>query len=189
VRVLNLPPRPAIATDSGPSFQCDHCEGTIGGTRLICLICQSKYTWNTVDLCDTPECVATTVGKAGRPDLPRPHLPTHDLVKVRRVVHSRQFGTMYRESKAALQKSRAIFERGTMAPNSGRAVKGVDTAKKRISTAVTSAPPTPRCIVCDEPVLQPCWYCVNCKGPYSSSPLTLKLHPYLGHAQRTRLFA
>ena len=143
------------------SYLCDHCKGYIAGARLICLNCQPKQTWNTVDLCEDPECVAAVVGKEVRSDLPRPHQPTHDLLKVRQVVHDRQFGKTCREAKAALQKSRAIFERG---PSSGPApmndvktAKGADLAKKQKST-------TAQCIVCESPVVQPCWYCVNCEG-------------------------
>ncbi|KAF8518842.1 hypothetical protein BU17DRAFT_90643 [Hysterangium stoloniferum] len=66
-------------------------------------------TWNTVDLCDKPECMAAEVN---RDDLTMVHRPTHDLVKVRRVVHVRQHGQFERNSTAALEKSRNILRSG-----------------------------------------------------------------------------
>ena len=70
---------------------------------------------------------------------------------------------MCREAKAALQRSRAIFERGPSSrPASMNDVKaaqgGADLAKKQKSTGAA------QCIVCENPVVQPCWYCVNCEG-------------------------
>src|SRR5882724_13288253 len=86
---------------------CDNCGGFIGGARIICLFCQAKDTWNTVDLCEAPGCVAARIE---REDLTRPHLPTHDLMKVRRVVHTREFGKADRAARQGLVKARAIFK-------------------------------------------------------------------------------
>jgi hypothetical protein len=69
-------------------------------------VCQAKNTWDTVDLCDEPDFVCATIE---RDNLPQPHPPTHDVIKVRRVVHIRQFGRLDREAKGALERVRALL--------------------------------------------------------------------------------
>ncbi|KAJ7757035.1 hypothetical protein B0H16DRAFT_1721499 [Mycena metata] len=86
---------------------CDNCEGNIGGARITCLVCQMKDTFNTVDFCSTPGCIDNRVL---RDDMPKPHLPHHDLMKVQRVVHTRQFGETYRNAKEALKQARTFFK-------------------------------------------------------------------------------
>ncbi|KAF8486675.1 hypothetical protein JB92DRAFT_3101334 [Gautieria morchelliformis] len=118
------------------SRYCDNCKGSIVGALVFCMDCQTTDTWDSVDLCDVPECVAA---KIERDDLPRPHLPTHDLIKVKRVVHTRQVGQLERMAKSALERGRQLIE-----------------AERR-------------CIACDSPVTQPCWYCVQCEGPFAAA--------------------
>ena len=68
--------------------------------------CQTTGVWNTVDLCDDPECMAAPVE---RDDLKRPHLPTHDLAKVRRIRHLRDVGQLERKAKTALDRARELI--------------------------------------------------------------------------------
>ena len=70
------------------------------------MVCQTKDTFNSVDLCDEPSCMAARVE---RDDLKRPHLPTHDLAKVRRVVHTGQVGQLERMAKTALERARELI--------------------------------------------------------------------------------
>jgi hypothetical protein len=72
--------------------------------------CQTTDEWNSVDLCDVPECVAA---KIERDDLARPHLPTHDLVKVRRVVHMPQVGQLEQTTRSALERARQLIGLGS----------------------------------------------------------------------------
>ncbi|KAF8208355.1 hypothetical protein K438DRAFT_1813864 [Mycena galopus ATCC 62051] len=94
------------ATTMHADLWCDNCEGQIGGARITCLICQMKDTFNTVDFCSTPGCIDNRVTSD---ELQKPHLPHHDLMKVRRVVHRRFFGQTYRDAKEALKQARAFF--------------------------------------------------------------------------------
>jgi hypothetical protein len=73
------------------------------------MVCQAKDTWNCVDLCDAPECIKTDVV---RHDLKRPHLSTHDLIKVRRVVHLGQVGQLEQMAKSALEGARRLIGLG-----------------------------------------------------------------------------
>ncbi|KAJ7031624.1 hypothetical protein C8F04DRAFT_1110026 [Mycena alexandri] len=96
-----------IRATTDHSASCDNCEGNIGGARITCLVCQVKDTFNTVDFCSTPGCIDN---RCKRDDMPKPHLPHHDLMKVQRVVHTRQFGETYRNAKAALKQARTFFK-------------------------------------------------------------------------------
>lgn len=148
--------------------KCDNCGGFVGEERIICLICQTKETFNTVDLCDAPECMAARVE---RDDLHSPHLPGHDLVKVRRVVFTREFGVMDREAKEALKRARSIFE-GLKDQDAGESDEKGDQNAGNIQSpteepTTTEQPETNKvikCVVCEEVVVQPCWYCVHCEG-------------------------
>ncbi|KAF8516788.1 hypothetical protein JB92DRAFT_2909192 [Gautieria morchelliformis] len=120
-----------IRITPGHGRGCDGCGGNIGGSRIQCMVCQAKDTWNSIDLCDAPECVAAEVV---RDDLKRPHLPTHDFIKVRRVVHLGQVGQLEQMAKSALERARQLIEE-----------------EER------------RCIGCDASLTQPCWYCVQCE--------------------------
>ncbi|KAF8509109.1 hypothetical protein BU17DRAFT_56323 [Hysterangium stoloniferum] len=135
---------------------CDNCGGSTGESRIICLVCRAKDTEpvNTVDLCDTPECVAAS---ATRPDLMRSHLPTHDLIKVRRIVHFRQYGSMVKKAEAALKRARSLF--GQYLETDKQGTRLLDSSNEQHR---------PTCGGCHKPVTQPCWYCVQCQGDYST---------------------
>jgi hypothetical protein len=77
------------------------------GTNHPMNVSQMKDTFNTVDFCSTPDCLAHRVM---RDDMQKAHLPHHDLMKVRRVVHTRLFGKTYREAKEALKHARTFFK-------------------------------------------------------------------------------
>ncbi|KAF7366517.1 hypothetical protein MSAN_00909000 [Mycena sanguinolenta] len=95
------------ATTKHFDISCDHCGGNIGGARITCLICQMKDTINSVDFCSTPGCIDNRIV---RDDIQKAHLPHHDLLKVRRVVHTRQFGKIYRDAKQAIKQARTFFK-------------------------------------------------------------------------------
>ncbi|KAJ7368797.1 hypothetical protein DFH08DRAFT_33383 [Mycena albidolilacea] len=125
---------------------CDLCKGHIGGSRITCLTCRLEGTFDTVDFCDNQTCASAKVIPTG---LTRPHLPTHDILKVRRVVHIRQFGKTYRQAHEALKRAREFFPD----PEDEMAE-----TPKAISEA-------PRCAVCRRAATQPCWFCVQCEEP------------------------
>ncbi|KAJ7628556.1 hypothetical protein FB45DRAFT_40380 [Roridomyces roridus] len=128
-----------IRVTTSHDVRCDACTGVIGGCRLTCLTCRLEETFDTVDFCDSQSCSTAKVVPSG---MTRPHLPgTHDILKLRRPVHLREFGKTHREGKRALAKARTFFA-GTEESDSG-----------------------PRCAVCDTVVCQPCWYCVMCEEP------------------------
>ncbi|KAJ7093941.1 hypothetical protein B0H15DRAFT_147115 [Mycena belliarum] len=137
-----------IRVTTGHDVQCDACTGTIGGCRVTCLTCRLEDTFDTVDFCDNSSCTSMKVVPSG---MTRPHLPTHDILKLRRVVHLRQSGKMYREAKRALARARQLFP-----PTE---------AEEDNCSPEKLAAPRPKCAACHVPVTQPCWYCVNCDQP------------------------
>ncbi|KAJ7693840.1 hypothetical protein B0H17DRAFT_981213 [Mycena rosella] len=135
-----------VTTDH--DVNCDFCTGHIGGTRVTCLTCRLEGTFDTVDFHDDPSCMSAKVVPTG---LTRPHLPTHDLLKVRRIVHIRQFGKTYRQAQYALKKAREYF------PDSEEEAALPDSQKSTVEP--------PRCAVCRRLATQPCWFCVQCEEP------------------------
>ncbi|KAJ7901712.1 hypothetical protein B0H14DRAFT_1250148 [Mycena olivaceomarginata] len=140
-----------IRVTTGHDVRCDCCTGVIGGARVTCLTCRLEDTFDTVDFCDTLSCTSTKVVPTG---MTRPHLPTHDLLKLRRVVHIRQFGKTYREAKRALTKARKLFPD----PEAD-----ADASASDIHSVIETT--GPKCAVCEDPVTQPCWFCVQCEEP------------------------
>ncbi|KAJ7701822.1 hypothetical protein B0H17DRAFT_1176328 [Mycena rosella] len=137
-----------IRVTTGHDVQCDACTGTIGGCRVTCLTCRLEDTFDTVDFCDTHGCTSVKIVPTG---MTRPHLPTHDILKLRRVVHLRQFGKMYREAKRALAKARQLFP----PPE-----EDADAASSEKHAATS-----PKCAACNVHVTHPCWFCVQCEEP------------------------
>ncbi|KAI1783152.1 hypothetical protein LXA43DRAFT_1187180 [Ganoderma leucocontextum] len=85
---------------------CDYCHDAIHGTRVVCLECGSRFTF---DFCDKPACVGCTI--ESRDDTLLPHLPTHDFVKVRApIVHHREIGKVLRDAKAGLERAKSLLE-------------------------------------------------------------------------------
>ncbi|KAF7319402.1 VPS13 domain-containing protein [Mycena chlorophos] len=119
------------------SAWCDNCRGTIGGARVSCLVCQMKGTFNTVDFDESAECIAASVT---RDDMQKPHLPHHDLIKLRRVLHIRDFGKTFHRAKDALAHARDLMkDTATSVPDVGLVQSAVQTSavSKRLSTLPT----------------------------------------------------
>ena len=132
--------------------------------------------WNTINLCDAPDCVVTRVEWE---DLLWLHLPTHDIMKVRCVVHMWEFKTTAQEARKALVMARAVFagkdlvedssdgesddhnESGSDGGGNNKS-KVTDAVQKEVSASVVTRL---ACAVCDKQVTQPCWYCMRCNGP------------------------
>ncbi|KAJ7084934.1 hypothetical protein C8R44DRAFT_894044 [Mycena epipterygia] len=113
-------------TDHGA--YCDSCRARIGGARITCLVCQMKGTWNTVNFCELPGCITSRVN---RDDMQKAHLPHHDLMKVRRVVHICEFGKIYRNAKEALQHARTFFKSSA---EGAAVVKRADDSESEVDT-------------------------------------------------------
>ncbi|KAM5543336.1 hypothetical protein V8D89_003210 [Ganoderma adspersum] len=85
---------------------CDSCREPIYGTRVVCMECGLRFTF---DFCDKPACVDCTI--PSRDDIAAPHLPTHDFVKIRApILHYREIGRVLRIAKAGLERARSLLE-------------------------------------------------------------------------------
>ncbi|PIL33826.1 hypothetical protein GSI_03532 [Ganoderma sinense ZZ0214-1] len=85
---------------------CDSCREPIYGTRVVCMECGLRFTF---DFCDKPACVGCTI--ESRDDLSSPHVPTHDFVKVRApILHHREIGRVLRDAKAGLERAKGLLD-------------------------------------------------------------------------------
>ncbi|RPD54181.1 hypothetical protein L226DRAFT_510120 [Lentinus tigrinus ALCF2SS1-7] len=125
-----------------PSYYCDQCDAKIMGARILCLECGID---DTVDFCDKPECMGVVVRLK---DLPEPHLPSHDVAKLRAIAITRESGKVLKASKAALSRARGLLDRDEQL------------ATRRQSSMSTA----PVCIGCARIVHYPCWFCSDCEG-------------------------
>ncbi|RPD59328.1 hypothetical protein L226DRAFT_314748 [Lentinus tigrinus ALCF2SS1-7] len=141
---------------------CDACDSQIRGGRVMCLSCGIKFT---VDLCDKPECCAAVIGTDARDDLATPHLPSHDMFKVRTAIHPiREFGPAHEAAMKALKVARKILEDAIQPEEES------SEANAKTTTAVTEQPQKrPICAKCGGVVSQPCWYCIECRDPNAES--------------------
>ncbi|KAF8512136.1 hypothetical protein JB92DRAFT_3173674 [Gautieria morchelliformis] len=141
--------------------QCAKCHGTIGGTRIICLICQPNKAWDTLDLCEDSECVGASIEQDS---LPAPHLPTHDVIKVRRFVHIGHFGKLEREAVQALERVRLLLGTGDSASDLEKAYdndypsQGTQALPDRTSMKLGSSH---HCTFCNIKITLPCWYYIH----------------------------
>ncbi|TBU21891.1 hypothetical protein BD311DRAFT_869699 [Dichomitus squalens] len=118
---------------------CDACGDGIKGGRIVCLSCGMK---DSIDLCDKEKCSASEVR---REDLTSPHLPSHDILKLRAAIHPfREFGKVYRDAQEALKMAREFFAE---AANSDEGAEGEQ----------------PQCVQCRDRVTLPCWLCIECE--------------------------
>jgi len=99
----------------------------------------------TVDICSEPECLASTVVLKKRKDLTAPHTPNHSMLKVHRILFSRDTGRAEKNAKDALEVARGV-----------------------LSDLKTRGEPMPPCAHCKKTVSQPCWYCVDCTSKFLS---------------------
>ncbi|KAI0762326.1 hypothetical protein C8Q74DRAFT_143012 [Fomes fomentarius] len=138
---------------------CAHCRSSISGARYICLDCHAPQ--HTLDLCENPECVAAAVGPDRRDDLTSPHLPSHRLLKVRKVIHRhREFGGTYRAAHDALIRAEeALADANAVqtweSPDDLQ--RGPGHGTQHIAARELS------CIACRGEVSRPCWYCIECE--------------------------
>ncbi|KAI1785192.1 hypothetical protein LXA43DRAFT_1100597 [Ganoderma leucocontextum] len=160
----------------------------IYGTRMVCMECGSRFTF---DFCDKPACVGCTIKT--RDDVTSPHRPTHDFVKIRTpILHYREIGKVLRNAKAGLERAKTLLEKAETQkkrreeaekpagnheetkPRDGKDGEApVSLPKKKITpgrpeTTESSDSDSENevvalaCLKCDAPVSRPCLYCIDC---------------------------
>ncbi|KAI1783149.1 hypothetical protein LXA43DRAFT_904186 [Ganoderma leucocontextum] len=155
---------------------CDHCDDPIYGTRMVCMECGSRFTF---DFCDKPACVGCTIKT--RDDISSPHLPTHDFVKIRTpILHYREIGKVLRNAKNGLERAKNLLEKAEDQKSRGIDGKGpVSLPEKKVAPARREAMAssdsesedevvTLACLRCEAPISRPCLYCIDC--PEDSKP-------------------
>lgn len=151
-----------------------------------------------MDLCDEVDpltlqkvCVSATIE---RDNLPQPHLPTHDVIKVRRVVHIMQFGTLIRDATQALERVRALLggdnTDGRSTPDL-EAEYDSDYSSQALETVPRPSYSSGRCHNCRsckvKIAMPPCWYYIHRDGGQCPCILSFVLYMTPGIYQRTHL--
>ncbi|KAI0701233.1 hypothetical protein BC835DRAFT_271177 [Cytidiella melzeri] len=154
---------------------CRGCGGKIGGARVVCLDClSSESEAKTVDFCDNPACPQTTFVVDIR-DPEKRHLPTHDVFKVRSVLHLRDVPAVSERVGNALSVAREYFQTSIGeiedTPMSARINGGFymddntldayfdDKSEHMVQLNGHS---NVSCGICQKSLEQPCWYCADC---------------------------
>ncbi|KAH9855711.1 hypothetical protein C2E23DRAFT_723446 [Lenzites betulinus] len=144
-------------------ISCANCRTDVYGARTMCLDCGIR---TTVDLCSKSDCQEATIGPDRRDDLVAPHLPSHRVLKVRRVIHRhREFGNIYRAAQAALIRAdEALADADDIAspqspPHYGHSRGLSQIAKIKAEQFVEREL---SCAGCHTRVSRPCWYCIEC---------------------------
>ncbi|KAI0780323.1 hypothetical protein C8Q74DRAFT_1330835 [Fomes fomentarius] len=155
---------------------CDHCGQVITGARVLCLECGVD---NTIDVCDDAMCVEAVIAVDGLSD---PHLPTHDVVKIRGPVQTREIGRVLKTSKAALARARSLLDTALSLetpsvplmphlhrhPGTGTGTHGGGLGAERVRSYGPST--RLRCIRCFKAIRYPCWFCSECQDPVFVCP-------------------
>jgi len=115
----------------------------------------------TVDICSEPECLASSVVLKKRKDLTTPHTPNHSVLKVHRILFSRDTGRAEKNAKDALGVARGV-----------------------LSDLKAQKEPMPQCAHCKKTVSQPCWYCVDCTSKFRNRALSKSPPPLTLPSQR-----
>lgn len=148
---------------------CDHCRQVITGARVLCLECGID---NTIDVCDNAKCVEAVITVD---ELSAPHLPTHDVVKIRGPVQTREIGRVLKTSKAALSRARGLLDAALSSDTPSVTVPhlhpggmhGVGLGAERVRRYGPST--RLRCIGCFKAIRYPCWFCSECPGELVAS--------------------
>jgi hypothetical protein len=90
----------------------------------------------TMDFCSEPECVNSRVTYENN----KPHLPTHGVFKVHRIIFHRDVARIENRAEEALNYARGVISQ------------------------LKEGNPMPECVNCKTPVSLPCWSCVECTG-------------------------
>jgi hypothetical protein len=145
---------------------------------MLCIHCLGDRLENGVDLCD--DCIDEKVDREDGVI----HIPTHELLKVRRFVYDRQ--------KVGLMSTAGdVAKRASVVLDAPKRVKasiiddehgGIPTSPSGVDGGNETGEPTESnpviCSSCREPVTRPCWFCMICEGvsvisiniPYTTNP-------------------
>ncbi|KAF8143185.1 hypothetical protein K438DRAFT_651422 [Mycena galopus ATCC 62051] len=167
--------------DLNPGFWCSSCGGYLKRSRVVCMDCKPKG--NTVDFDNKEECITTpTVVDTDGSSVP--NHPTHLLLKTRDSVLLNEFPALERRARHCATIAASVFP--TVPPKAKPTLASTISAPEGLlapKEQPTAQVPTPdihgsvvaedvsendgkpsvmKCLICQEPVSAPCWYCIDC---------------------------
>ncbi|KAJ3537236.1 hypothetical protein NM688_g6718 [Phlebia brevispora] len=160
---------------------CAGCHGKIGGARVVCLDCLSAESEaKTVDFCENPKC--WTASSAEESKANHQHLPTHDIFKVRTVLHLRDVPRVNEMAEKALNVSREYFNGRLQEMTSMNMMLHTTGIQGNLTLNVVSATPQftnlagsvwivsqqaqEQVFICDDCEAKTLLQCVHCHGTY-----------------------
>jgi hypothetical protein len=151
-------------------FSCDSCRSILDNVRVMCMDCSGS---DSVDLCEDPACVTTTIGPDKRADLEKPHLPDHDVFKVYTTLQMRYQGTREQRAKEVLKAARGLLGKEATETEPG----------------TSNEKPEPTCSSCKKKIFlsPPCWMCMVC-GRHLKSSFCLFYHSHVTNILTAELF-
>lgn len=103
---------------------CRGCDGKIGGSRVVCLDClSSESEAKTIDFCDKRDCWEKIVFLDPR-NPQKQHLPSHNVLKVRTVLHLLDIPGLHERAQNALSLGSEYLQ----VPERGRGADAVEDA-------------------------------------------------------------
>ncbi|CCM04671.1 uncharacterized protein FIBRA_06857 [Fibroporia radiculosa] len=138
---------------------CRCCVGSneIRGARTVCLDCGNVDKDQTLDLCEDPECLKAEIpisrDSVSDLKLTSPHVPTHNMFKVRTRVHPIELKRVSTWVREALSAAKAKFA------TVGQLQSGTEITTQTDQKNVIA------CINCSKELKRPCWYCFECSDP------------------------
>ncbi|KAJ7157924.1 hypothetical protein C8R43DRAFT_996328 [Mycena crocata] len=133
-------------------YSCDGCDETIKRSRVLCLNCTSG-SGGSIDLCSKPSCIASAT-LPQRTDVT--HLSSHLMVKTRDLLLLRDHFMLKQRAEQSLNDARALYSNSKDNSN----LLSIKIASE------TSSPRAFNCVICNESVVTPCWYCLDCKDSW-----------------------
>lgn len=131
---------------------------------MTCIDCDTDGLTSPVDFCSNPACPSDTIRRGYRAgSLIRPHVPAHDVIKLRRDLTYRHHIHMFIRAKDALTEARRSLSEP---PNPEQKIDYSCGANTTFTGANVSGA---LCLVCNRLIRLPCWYCLECTGKRESS--------------------
>lgn len=146
------------------SMDCDNCRRSIDGPlRIICMDCPRTHR-ALIDLCPTLRCTGSEVPLSRRSDLPRPHIPSHSLLRLPYVMHLGMESYTLEHARDAVKRAESFFGLEPEVKTKPTGDKETGLRKLQTVSDLKTDDTKSRCAICKKVAMPPCWFCADCEG-------------------------